>query len=457
MPRIDEMPYDPQLPQLNTVTDTATMREVFQEQLPGFAENRLLINRLKLIQFSYNPGKRCSVGYLLAVRDIIEDKEGHQIFFGVMKPESNIRERLANAIHDDLVEPEFGPPVFALPQLDMVLWGFPNDAHMKQLPLMIDNTAFAETLQQHWDCFRLSPEVQLKNTFTEVVKYVPQSRCTLRHKLHLSNSSDLIIYSKTFATRNFSKRTYLTMQALWNATRNHTNEMYIPEPFFYKTETNTIFMRGVSGENLDSHLDKIDLPSAVAGIGSGLARIHRCEVEDLPVQNDHIAVAKLAQAETFLSKSDAAFKPRVEAITEDLLKRYHNLTPVEPTPIHGAFRLSQLLLVNGNFVLIDFDDFLMANPILDITSFIGHLLYLTLKGKLPAEECYVAIPRFCQAYEKQASRKLPEDQLIWHTAAQLVSKQAKKCVRLGKKDYHKTVNRLFDMAEGILGGEIKLN
>ena len=456
MRRIDTMPHDTQLPQLQVVTDAEIMKDVFQEKLPGFSENELRIDRLKLIQFSYHPGKSCTIGYLLKVKDLSAAKEGNQIFFAVMRPGADIESRYADALHQGLVEPEFDPPIYALPELDMILWGFPNDAKMKQLPHILNPESFAELAVANWARLGLPPEIMLKNVFSEVVKYVPQMRCTIRHTLTLSTGEKLTLYSKTFITKNFAERTYLTMHELWKATVEHKEELFIPEPVFYQKETNTMFMRSVGGRNADAELGNIDLNAAAARIGRGLARVHDCNIEGLPALSDHVIVAKLAQAEELLSNSDDAFKTRVEAIVEKLLKQYPILTPVENVPIHGGFRISQLLLVDGDFALIDFDDFLMGNPLTDIASFAAHLLYLPLKNHLAMDESYEAIRHFSRAYDQQSNRALPADQLAWHIAAQLVGKQAKKCVRLGKKNYHQMVNQLLGMAEDVISGRMTL-
>jgi aminoglycoside phosphotransferase (APT) family kinase protein len=167
-------------------------------------------------------------------------------------------------------------------------------------------------------------------------------------------------------------------------------------------------------------------------------------------------MSQLAAAEEMLGSFDAAYKPRVEAIADALWEKYPGLTQVAPTPIHSAFRLSQWLLVNGKLALIDFDTFLLGNPISDVASFVAHLMYLQLKGKLAPEQSRSAIRRFCRAYAERAPWGLPADVLAWQTAAHLVAEQAKKCIRLAKKNCRHTVEQLLSLAADIILGKSTL-
>jgi len=215
-------------------------------------------------------------------------------------------------------------------------------------------------------------------------------------------------------------------------------------------------MKGINGVNADTHVGNLDLNPACEKLGAALAGIHQCTIEGLPGRSDRSILAKLDNAEEILGNVDTNYRLRVAAINKALQEKYHDLTRVAPVPIHTSFRLSQLLLVDDEFALIDFDSYLMGNPVSDVASFVAHLLYLPLKNKITLEQGRSAITHFCRAYETHTPWGLPQDTLAWQTAAELVGKHAKKCVKLAKKNYHKTVDQLLTMAENILYGKMKL-
>jgi hypothetical protein len=153
---------------------------------------------------------------------------------------------------------------------------------------------------------------------------------------------------------------------------------------------------------------------------------------------------------------DPAYKPRVEAFYERLWGNVDGLTQVAPTPIHSAFRLSQLLLVDGKFALIDIDGFVLGNPIADVGSFVAHLLYVPLKSGITFQQSLSAIRIFCRSYAERAPWGLPPDVLAWQTAAHLVGQHARQCIRREKENYRSKVDQLLNTATKVLSGKLSL-
>jgi hypothetical protein len=456
MVRAPEMPEDLQLPQLQVVMDGAAMHDVFQRRLPGFAEGRLRIDYLKLTRMTYTPNKACRLCYTLRVHDMISGREGDQILFGKTASNDEIENRRDQARRETYAQPEFGPALYVLPELNLVVWGFPNDPALKQLRQLFDKNALCGYFRKFWDCFHFHPNVELNGVVTELVKYVPELRCTLRHDLRLDETGDLVVYSKTFRPGNGGELIFRNMQALWKAPVCLSGEILIPEPLFFVDEMNTFFMRDLQGVNADEDLATLDLDRIAAEMGAALAGIQQCHLEDLSHCPDQDAMSEVAEAEKVLGSFDAAYIPCVAAIADALREKFSGLTRLPPAPMHSAFRISQFLLVDGKLALIDFDDFWLGNPISDVASFVTHLLYLPLKGKITPEQSRSAIRHFCRAYAARAPWGLPADVLAWQAAAHLVGKQAKKCIKRPKKHYRSKVDQLLNMATDILAGKLAL-
>jgi hypothetical protein len=453
MATISTIPDDAQFPQGKVIINKLAMKEIFQERLPGFAQGRLQIDALDLLHFHYKPGPKCEVCYALQVKDLATGRAGRQILSGVVKPNGAAAKKYAKAQREAHFQPEFGPAIHFFSDLKMILWGFPNDARLKQLPQLLNHRRRLEIFRQHWPAMQFPPEINLAEAATKLIKYAPADRCTLRHDLRLSNGKALTIYSKTFGPKIDGAQIFKTMQELWNAlVCGHASELIIPEPLFFVPELDTLFVSGLEGENLDERLAEIDINKIAAAAGAGLARLQQCRLEGLPLYSDEEALSEVAEVEKTLEAQHAA----VSVIAGTLRKKYSALTPVTPAPIHGAFRLSQLLLANGKIALIDFDDFKLGNPIADVGSFVAHLLYLPLREKLTMEQSRAAIRHFCRAYAETAPWGLPNDVLVWQTAAHLLGHQIKKCITLAKKDYPMKVSSLLDCANVILAGQDQL-
>lgn len=447
MATISTIPDDAHFPQGQVITNKLAMKEIFQQRLPGFAEGRLQIDALDLLHFHYKPGARCEVCYALQVKDLATGRAGSQILSGVVKSNGAAATKYAKAQLEAHFQPEFGPAIHFFSDLKMILWGFPNDARLKQLPQLLDHCRRLEIFCQYWPALQLPPEIKLAEATTKLIKYAPADRCTLRHELQLTNGYTLTIYSKTFNHKTDGAQIFKTVQALWSAlTLDHAGVIVIPEPLFFAPDLNTLFVSGLEGENLDEHLAEIDLNKIAAAIGAGLARLHQCRLEGLPLDSGQNMLSEVAEVAEALENHHAA----VSVMAKTLREKYSTLTPITPVPIHGAFRLSQLLLVNGKIALIDFDDFHCGNPLVDVGSFVAHLLYLPLREKLTMEQSRAAIRHFCRAYAEAAPWGLPGDVLAWQTAAHLIGQQVKKCITLAKKNHSVKVSSLLDCANAIL-------
>ena len=465
MARIAVLPEDKQLPLLGVVTNTFAMRKTFQRQLPGFAEGRLQINGLNIKQLDYKPGKRCCICYKLRIKEVASGSEARQMLLGVIETNGGAETRYLKARDEADFQPAFVPAIHWLPELNMVLWAFPNDPQIKRLSAIVDKRGLREILQKNWSKLSIPPEFSLNDIETAVVKYVPQRRCTLRHVLRLEQSngrgvSEVVIYSKIHSNKTDGAPFFRLLRGVWNAPVCQSGALLVPEPLFFDCDLNAIFQRGLYGRNLDELLFEIDLDDIAAKIGAALAALQQSPLEGLKRRARDYELADCAKVKERLSTISRVYEIRLAFVDAELRKRLANLTILEPTPIHGAFRLTQLLLAEEKIAFIDFDDFSLGNPIADVGSFVAHLLYLPLKGVMSEAQARSAIRHFCQAYRANAPWGLPADLLEWYTAAYLVGREAKKCQgktnQLSNRDYEGMIDKLLEMSAGILAGRLRL-
>lgn len=446
-------------PQLATVTDPHAMKEVFQREFGGFLNGRLELENVAVMEVRYEPEKKCHVSYGLRLKDLTTGQTKRPICFATIEPGppwGDAAAKFAAAARDVQFQPKLLPALHFMADLNMIVWAYPNDPKLKQLYRVVRKKELQEILSAHWDNLKAPSETKLKSIKSRRIKYVPRDRCTLRHRLLFDDAEKIVLYSKTLNRKTNGELIFKTIQTLWNSPLSQTGEFLIPEPLFFAPELNAIFVRGLQGINADEHLAALDLDQVAVQIGVGLAGMQQCHIAGIPHATADDVMAPILEAEAILGKFAADYLPRVEALTTALQEKYAHLPALPPAPIHSAFRLSQFLVVDDKLALIDFDDFVLGNPITDVASFVAHLLYLPLKGELTTAQSRSAIRRFCATYAARAPWGLPQEVFVWQTAAQLLGKQAKKCIRLAKENHAEKVERLLDLATRILNGTEKL-
>ncbi len=459
---VARLPEDPQLPQLAQVTEVAAMQNILQRTLPRFAEGDLKIDKLEITEFDYKPGRKCCLSYGLGVSDLRTGKSGYEILVGVIEPDGGVVRKFEKMQNAALYAPEFVPALHFLREQNMLLWGFPNDPKIKHLAALVNQKRLRDLLQRHWPALNIPQEFALREVQTTVVKYAPQTRCTLRHVLALGTesgrgSAEVVLYSKIFSAKVSVKPLFRKLHTLWQAPVCRSGALLIPEPVICDTALNAIFQRGLHGRNVDQLLPEVNLTALATESGAMLAQFHQSVFERLDLRAPEHELYECEKVLARLAESAPENLALARSVEAQLRQKFSLLTPLAPTPIHGAFRLTQLLLVEGRLALIDFDDLVQGNPISDAGGFLAYLLYLPLKGLLTEEQSRTAVQSFCAAYRSHAPWGLPQDLLHWHTAAYLFCREVKKCLekanKVSKRDYEGMIAHLLTMAAEILVGQ----
>jgi aminoglycoside phosphotransferase (APT) family kinase protein len=216
-------------------------------------------------------------------------------------------------------------------------------------------------------------------------------------------------------------------------------------------QMHAVFVRGLHAANADALVATLPLDRLGKEVGVSLARLHQCPLTGLDLWTPEDVMTRAMQAAKRLERFDTAYTVPVQMIIHALEERSATHSAIAVTPIHGAFRLSQVLLTNGRCAIIDFDDVKRGNPLIDVASFVAHLLYVQVKGQLSQAQSQVAIQHFCRAYAAHVPWTVDGDVLAWYIAAHVVGQHAEKCLRLAKQNAHAKVVQLLHLAVDLLG------
>ncbi len=456
MVSIPKMRTDDVFPQLGTITSCDSVREILQRELPVFAQGEHAIESVKIERFQYKPGKSCSICYRLEVSAPENQPVNAPVLFGLLDGKGRARSQYERELNRVSFTPELVPPIHYVDELDMVLWGFPNDPYMKRLHELFEPDAFSALLRRHLEVLGLGGDPHFPALETRVAKYVPGVRCVLEHRawsdVERSGAPQVHLYSKTYADGS-GERIFDTMERLWRSERRREGSLGMPEPLFFDKDHGAIFQRPIPGSHVIDHLDELDLPKLAPRLGPLLASIHRSELADLPPLLPDESLRNLRKAYAILAPSQPEFEERLADTVKKIETRLPDTYGLPTTPLHGAFRLSQVLISDNRLVLLDFDGLRTGNPVSDVGSLCAHLLYQSVKGALTLPQARDGIAAFCAAYRAVTPWGLPEPALRWFTAAELVAKHAKKMVKRGKKQRHQKIEDLLTLAEHVLAAK----
>lgn len=456
MVNIPKMRMDEVFPQLGTITTCDSVREIFQRDLPPFSKGEYTIESVKIDRFQYKPGKTCSVCYRLEVSTPGNEGVKSPLLFGLLDGKGRARAHYDRELQRVSFTPEIVPPIHYVEELDMVLWGFPNDPKMKHLHELFDAEAFSALLGRHAKALGLGENPHFPALETRIAKYVPGGRCVLEHwawsDTQRRGAPLLHLYSKTYADES-GVRIFDIMEKLWRSERRREGTFGMPEPLFFDEKNAVIFQRPIAGSHIIDELDELDLPKLAPRLGTLLAGIHRSELKDLPAMPPLEGLHNLHKAYSIISSSQPENLERLSDIVKRIEMQLPDTYGLPTTPLHGAFRLSQVLISDDRLVLLDFDGLKAGNPASDVGSLCAHLFYQSVKGELTLEESRKSIATFCAAYREATPWGLPLPALRWFTANDLVAKHAKKMVKRGKKQREQKIEDLLTLADHVLSGK----
>ncbi len=458
MKKYADVTRDEHLPGLRHIFDPHTLRRLFQQRLDNFDRTRYELEHVRMVQFKYKPGRRCEVIFRIRCRERATGAIERQMLSGIVLPDELAKRRFQEERTRQYSRPKVGPAVQLFEDLGLILWGFPNDPKIARLHDIINDEKLKELVVSHAEAFNLPENHSLETIKTQIVKYVPHDRCTLVHRLQFGQNGTNPIhafFSKTYGRKTDVRPIYRLIQTLWQACTEKESAFLVPKPLLFHPETNTLFFHQLDGRHVLDSMDAADTDDVAVKCGKALAQMQQVPLELTDYKSRQSEYSEFIESKEVVERALPPFKKALHSIEKRIVQLFPTLPELPVVPNHGAFRLSQLMLVDGKIAILDFDGFLMADAILDVASFVTHSLYLAVKEELSFETSKKLIERFCQAYAQHTPWGLAEDVLTWFTACMLISKHAKKYVKLARVNQSAIVGRLVDLSAQLLDGTWK--
>lgn len=434
---IKDVPRDKVLEALQHAVDPDSMQRYLE---PHFGQH-VEMTAVKVERFQYKPGRSARISYVIKLRDRNTGERYKHILCGRMESATAIVALHVKMRQRQWTTPRFGPALLWLPDLSMLLWGFPNDPKLEGIERIGDPQQFLQLLQTLPAAQRLAP-VSCEGT---VVKYVPGKRLVMKHVLRDAAGDESVLYSKTFG-HDRGAAIYQIMHHLFECSRNEPEALTTPEPLGWLAEVRTLVQCELPGWSAVETLQESGWQRFMAQVGRGLAHIHASGAEGLESWAHQQEYDNLCSASQLLLDHD----PQIGAALADLQQlaasKQAQLPQLPAVPIHTAFRFTQLLADANRLALVDFDGFRQGDAACDVGSFLAHLHYLAVKKEISSEQSQEAATVFLDAYHATAPQRIDAAALAWYTAVILVAKHAQKMVKRLKEDGDQKMQTLLDDA-----------
>jgi len=216
-------------------------------------------------------------------------------------------------------------------------------------------------------------------------------------------------------------------------------------------ERATVYQGAVHGESMARSAATLSA-GRVAEIARGLALLQQARLPVRPVLGLEDEFAKMQSQARLVAMIHPETAPALQALQAQLAERLPGLPRLPLVPCHGTFKLAHLLDDGGHTSLVDFDSFVLADPIYDVANFIADLHYLEANGVLPPGRAAKLAGIFHDAWTTHVPWGRRDAVLDWYVTSLLIRKQALKPVKHLHPDAAAKIDRILRAASERLGG-----
>ena len=452
---VQTLPFDTVLPHLARALEPSNMKVIFAKFLLregtdaiGYKLERCDIGRIK-----YKPGKTCMVYYTLYLQNKMTHQQESQMVCARFYPQGESASRYTKAKKEVLVKPTIGEPVIHIPELELVVWSFPNDRKLKHIHKLMDEIFLSDQLFPSIIATYLGQEWQITNLRHEFVHYAPEHTCTVCAHLQLRKTPQqtqaLTLYGKTYYN-NDGAETYRLMQLLWNSQARKQGLLNTAKPLSYHPQYTMLWQQGLKGHPLiTTELDSPAFKESLRQVARTIATLHQTPLNCNRKASSENWQKKLSEVTTLVSQVKPEVGKELVWITEGLLEQSKKLANHPKATLHGDLHLQNFLNDNGTISLIDLDNVCVGSPWQDLGSFIAALYYRGLLKNIPTSTIDALSKTFCESYALASSWKLDEDAIRWYTATALISERIFRSITRLKAGRLDILDDLLELAKGL--------
>ena len=450
---------------LNASRSSAFDRHWLKENLPRYLwpENESAVSQVEILYIGES-SKRVTVLYQIEVQDSAGTTR-RQMYVGYVVPAERLTAEHEKMMAKAKIQPPLGRAVALVPEAGMILVAFPNDQKLHLLTEGELQLWLTTHLHEVANGTLTGKTWHVRETKTEILRYIPDKRCTTRCRITLTTetglSKEISFIAKQLTDAEKARRQYddlVSMREAWSGNGVAMPEInavsklsvHLPQALAWDENSATVFIEEISGKNLEQALAEIDLTQVMPAVGGMLANFHRAHKQVKKSVSRAGELAEVADAVQTITAAFPVLQPRLQQLSAQL-----ESLPWDESPamlLHGTFRLNHVFIHGDALALIDFDSLRTGHPAYDLANFLSSLYYLEAQERLSSSRRQSIARCFIEGYAAQAPMAFPPAVVLWFLATLLINKQASKYVKHRHDDYAPKVERMLTLAEAALAG-----
>ena len=449
------LPVDGFLPGLAEAVDPIAMARRLQVAMFGGGTchqvERCVIERVK-----YQPGRRCTIGYQLRVRDgqtgAVRD---HYLSARLFEPGA-ARERFEKQRRQKLEPARFGPPLIFIAELEAILWSFPNDRHQPALALIADADRLASEVApglvaKHW-----GEAWSIEAFEPSIASYVHERRCSVRATMRLHHRATgetrgWTVYGKTSGADSTAK-TDQAAKRFWESEARASGAFDMPRPLGPWPDDRVVWQEAVAGRPLAAGRgEKLDA-DAFRRAGMATSALHGALAVGVGWSSGDTPIGRLVERANVILCGWPWLKESIAPIVARLVATAPARKLALTATAHGDLHARNILIDRDRVVLIDLDEAVDAPPMQDVGHFAAYLLWEELNADQDQPAVEASIRTFVEGYRDRASWPSPTAEITWFAAAAMISEKVFRSVTLMQPDCGH-LGRFIDLADRLSRGD----
>ena len=231
-------------------------------------------------------------------------------------------------------------------------------------------------------------------------------------------SIELVGKRDTSRAAGKAAREFDAMRTLWNAGFDRDEYLRIPRPIQFFPDFQLILQGKARGSKLRTFIGKAsDVSLGYARMaGLWLAKLHTLKVASPQICTYAHEAASLRTFVDTLAMAQPKLARELHQIAALIEQRFSEFQGVPAAMVHGDFHPDHVFVNKESITLIDFERFSLADPALDLGSFIAHMRTTACcLGREPSATNR-EIEAFLESYFTAVSPK-PDSGILWRIAS----------------------------------------
>ena len=442
-----DLPHETVLPQLAKILDLDFMARIFADHClrdPGVID----VEHGAITHVKYKPGRNCLICYQLRLRDRTTGEAWEQRLCGRVYQANGALSRYRKASAGPVTALPRIRSVAHVPELEMVVWAFPNDRKLTALPLVTDRTELDRSLLEPVIEAALGSGWKPAGFDHAIVHYVPEHTCCIRvaaicRHPACSDERALTVYGKTYYDDQ-GARTWQVMRQL-RAARDPRNGLLItPQPLAYDAGHRLLWQEGLPGKILADGVPSLAL---FAATGAALASLHKTTIIGARQLTTRDMAPGLHTVASMLAATCPGLADAVAPVFSRAADKAQALPADVTATLHGDCHAQNFLVSGDRIALIDLDNVMVGPPLHDVGSFIAALLHRACLDRTPLADMWPFINAFLVSYRAAVTWPVGGDDVAWYTAAALLQERARRAVTRLKPGRLALIGKLITLAD----------